>query len=219
MNKTIVKQSLRALFFMTFFSLYCCACSKKTNNSIDNTPVSSADTTLLFVGNSLTYANNLPQLVVNFAKTKGLKIKAEMLALPNYALLDHWADGNLQKMIAAKKYKYVIIQQGPSSQEEGRAWLLDGAAKINALCQNNEAKLAVYMVWPAYDNYYNFDGVIKNYTEAATSTNSILCPVGTVWKEYIDRTKDLSYYGSDMFHPSLKGSEVAAEVIYKAVFK
>jgi hypothetical protein len=180
--------------------------------------VVSSDTTILFVGNSLTYANDLPQTVAHIAKLKGLNIKVETLALPNYALIDHLSDGKLQTMIATKKYNYVIVQQGPSSQPEGREMLLEAAPKIKELCTANGAQLAFYMVWPAHDNYYNFDGVIRNYTEAATMTNSILCPVGTVWKEYIDRTNDLSYYGSDLFHPSLKGTQVAAEVIFDSIF-
>lgn len=177
------------------------------------------DTTVLFVGNSLTYTNDLPKLVADIAKSNGRKIETEMLALPNYALVDHLADRHLQKMMASKKYHYVIVQQGPSSQAEGKAMLLEAAHIIKGMCDANGARLVFFMVWPAYDNYYNFDGVIKNYTEAAVLTNSILCPVGAVWKDYIDRTKDLSYYGSDLFHPSIKGSQLAAEVIFNSMFK
>ena len=204
---------------ISFIFLIALACSKQPPLITENPQPTAADTTILFVGNSLTYSNDMPQLVVKIAQSKGSKIKAEMLALPNYALVDHLADGKLQTMMATKKYKYVIIQQGPSSQSEGRAMLLEAAPLIKEMCDKNEGKLAVYMVWPAYANYSNFEGVIRNYTEAATQTNSILCPVGKVWKEYIDRTQELSYYGSDLFHPSLQGSEVAAEVIYSSLFK
>jgi ABC-type glycerol-3-phosphate transport system substrate-binding protein len=189
----------------------------RQQNKGDSTALS--DTTLLFVGNSLTYSHNMPQMVADFAKTYGRHIKTETLALPNYALVDHLADGKVQGMIASKKYKFVIVQQGPSSQTEGRTLLLEAAPVFKKMCNDNGAELAFYMVWPAYEHYRNFNGVIRNYTDAATLNNAILCPVGTVWKEYIDRTGDLSYYDSDLFHPSVKGSQVAAEVIYKALFK
>lgn len=195
-------------------SFFCFAGNKHTSPAPSHN-----DTILLFVGNSLTYTNDLPQLLVNIAQAKGRKIQAETLALPNYALSDHQADGRVQQMIASKRYKYVIVQQGPSSQAEGRAMLMETAPKLKELCDANNAQLAFFMVWPAYANYNNFDGVISNYTEAATITNSILCPAGTMWKEYIDRTGDLSYYGPDLFHPSLKGSQVAAEAIYHSIFK
>lgn len=174
---------------------------------------------LLFVGNSLTYTNDLPTLVKEIAKSKNKEIEVDMLALPNYALVDHLANGNLQSSINSEKYSFIIVQQGPSSQAEGRALLLEASTIIKKLCDEHNTKLAFYMVWPAYENYYNFDGVIKNYTDAANINNSLLCPVGKVWKDYIDSTGDLSYYGPDNFHPSVKGSEVAAEVIYKSLFE
>jgi hypothetical protein len=200
------------LLSLSFYSIAC-------NKQADPASTVDKDTTLLFVGNSLTYTNDLPLLVKVLAKSKGSSIKVDMLALPNYALLDHLTDGNLQKMIAGKKYSHIIVQQGPSSQAEGRAMLLDAATAIKALCDASNSKLAFYMVWPAHANYTSFDGVIRNYTEAATITHSILCPVGKVWKEYMDKTNDLSYYGPDLFHPSLKGSQVAAEEIFNSLFK
>jgi len=54
---------------------------------------------ILFVGNSLTYTNNLPELVKIEAQTKDLKLKTKMIAFPNYALEDHLNNGNVQKLI------------------------------------------------------------------------------------------------------------------------
>ena len=174
---------------------------------------------ILFIGNSLTYTNDLPALLTNYAKSMDVQIRTSTIAFPNYALLDHLAESNIISALSKTKFKYIIVQQGPSSQAEGRAWLIEGATKLKDLADKNGATLCIFMVWPAYANYYNFDGVIKNHTDAALLTNSILCPVGTAWKEYIDKTNDLSYYGPDLFHPSLKGSQVAAEIIFKSLFK
>ena len=51
------------------------------------------------------------------------------------------------------------------------------------------------------------------------SVDAILCPVGVEWKKYIDRTGDISYYGSDQFHPSEKGTQIEAEIIYNSLFE
>ena len=80
---------------------------------------------ILFIGNSLTYYNNLPELVKQNAKKYDLKVKYEMVAKPNYAIVDHWAEGKVQKLITMKKFDYVILQQGPSSQNEGRQMLIE----------------------------------------------------------------------------------------------
>lgn len=150
---------------------------------------------------------------------KPYRVIADVLAKPNYALEDHWREGRLPLLMASNHYDFVIVQQGPSSQPDGREMLMTYGEKINALCKQTGSRLAFFMVWPAHANYTMFDGVIQNYSDAAAATESILCPVGKVWKQHFTDTQDFSYYGLDQFHPSLKGSEVAADVIASELLK
>jgi hypothetical protein len=179
---------------------------------------SKAGKSILFVGNSLTYTNDLPALVTTLAKQKGITVSTTSLAKPNYALEDHWIDGEMQELIRKHKYDFVVVQQGPSSQADGRIMLMDYGERIKQFCAAHNTKLAFFMVWPARPNLHMFDGVITNYTDAATSTGSLLCPVGSEWKKYFAETGDYSYYGPDQFHPSQKGSESAAAIIVKTLF-
>lgn len=196
--------------FAWFLLLSCTLCSQQPD-------IDEAKTRILFVGNSLTYTNNLPQLVKNVAAKNNLRIHVEMLAYSNYALEDHWNDGQLQDLIATGNFDYVVVQQGPSSQADGKTMLLDYGERIKSLCDAHDTKLAFFMVWPAKVNYHTFSGVISNYTLAASQTNAILCPVGEVWKQYFDSTQDFSYYGPDDFHPSQVGSQRAAEIIFESL--
>jgi lysophospholipase L1-like esterase len=75
------------------------------------------------------------------------------------------------------------------------------------------------MVWPSKQYYHTFDNVIKNHRDVAEKYNAVLCPVGEVWKAHFNETKDFSYYGPDGFHPSVKGSEVAAQLIVDSLFE
>jgi len=172
---------------------------------------------ILFVGNSLTYTNNLPALVQELARKQGIKVLTEMLAKPNYALEDHWLEGEFQRRIASGRLDFVVVQQGPSSQAEGRQMLMEYGQKFAEACESRSARLAFFMVWPSRQYYHTFDGVIKNYTDAAASTGALLCPVGQVWKAYQDSTADFSYYDYDGFHPSLAGSQVAAHIIFESL--
>lgn len=173
---------------------------------------------ILFVGNSLTYTNDLPLLIIKEGKKNGMDIHTTTLALPNYSLKDHWDDEKFQKLMNTNHYDFVVIQQGPSSQEDGRSSLLEFGAKFKKMCTKNGAELVFFMVWPSRLNFQTFDSVIKNYTEAANATGSILCDVGRKWKIYCLLTTDYSFYGSDMFHPSYRGSEFAAVTIYEQLF-
>ena len=207
MNKLIL---LFCALTFTYSNLYS---QPKNRNTVPKT-----DIHILFIGNSLTYTNNLPELVKNRAKQQGIEVVSKMIALPNYAIIDHWNDGEVQNLIASEKYDFVIIQQGPSSQDNGRKSLIEDGKKFSRLCELNNAKLCYFMVWPSLNYYHTFDGVIKNHRDAASLNNSILLPVGEVWKDYFDRTDDFQYYGADGFHPSLEGSQQAAKVIVEYLF-
>jgi len=202
MNKLII---LFCALIITYSDSYS---QQKNSDNASKTGIN-----ILFVGNSLTYTNNLPELVKRSAKLQGIEIDYKMIAFPNYAIIDHWNDGEVQKLIASKKHDFVIIQQGPSSQNNGRNMLIEYGKKYSSLCKLNNTKLCYFMVWPSLNYYHTFDGVIKNYKDAALINNSILLPVGEVWKDYFDRTDDFQYYSSDGFHPSIEGSQIAAKVI------
>jgi len=186
------------------------------DQSTDN--LLNTDYNILFVGNSLTYTNDLPGLVKEKAKEKDLNIGVKSISAGGYAIIDHWNDGLVQIEIKSKKFDFVILQQGPSSQAYGREVLIEYGKKYRDLCIENEAKLAFFMVWPSLDYYETFAGVIKNYQDAASINDAILCPAGKVWKQHFDSTGDFNYYGPDGFHPSVRGSEVAAEVIVASLF-
>lgn len=191
-------------------------CSAQSQASQKN---AERDLQILFIGNSLTYTNNLPQLVRKSLKSNGAKSRVKSIALPNYALSDHWQDGSIQREIGTGNYDFVILQQGPSSQMEGKKILEVYGEKIAGLCAPKGCQLGFFMVWPSMAHYATFDGVIRNYREAANNNKAILFPVGELWKSHFEQTNNFDYYGPDKFHPSKKGSQVAAEIIASILLK
>lgn len=189
-----------------------------TNNPVNTDDLSGTDFNILFVGNSLTYTNDLPELVKQNALLRGITVGTKMIAEPNTAIIDHWIGGKVQVEIVSKQFDFVVIQQGPSSQAYGREVLINYGKKYADLCNENGAKLAYYMVWPSIGWYHTFDDVIRNHRDAAAINEAILCPVGEKWKARFDSTNNFDYYGPDNFHPSLLGSQVAANVIVESLF-
>jgi hypothetical protein len=140
-----------------------------------------------------------------------------MIAEPDYALIDHWNDGLIQIAIRSGSYDYVIVQQGPSSQEFGRAILIEYGKKIKTLCDQNNTKLMYYMVWPSKRYFTSFSQVIHHYYEAAQINNALVCPVGEVLKTRIEQDPRFKFYSSDGFHPSLEGSRFIAQLLYDCI--
>ena len=173
---------------------------------------------VLFLGNSLTYSNNLPQIVELIGAEFSETIETTSLCYPNYAIEDHWNDGKLQKLLREKKFDFVIIQQGPSSQLDGRQMLFDFGEKIQSICKKTNTTLAYFMVWPSKQYYFTFDGVIKNYSDAAKENDADLIPVGIHWKDYSENSDLASLYSRDQFHPSEAGSFLAGLTIFNHMF-
>ncbi|WP_299123187.1 SGNH/GDSL hydrolase family protein [uncultured Tenacibaculum sp.] len=169
---------------------------------------------IMFVGNSLTYSNNMPQILEYIGKQNGTTISTTSICLPNYAIIDHLHDGNVQKQLNKKQYDYILIQQGPSSQAAGKRMLEEDGAKMKTLVSKHQAQLGYFMVWPSVQYYYTFDKVIQNHETAAKKNNALLFPVGKVWKAYNTNKKLSKLYSLDNFHPSKAGSFLAALTIY-----
>jgi hypothetical protein len=56
-------------------------------------------TRVLFIGNSYTYVNNLPELVSKLAASRHLNVETEMVAPGGWRLQDHWEKGDAPKVL------------------------------------------------------------------------------------------------------------------------
>ena len=174
---------------------------------------------VLFVGNSLTYVNNLPEIIAGLARSAKLrKFSYKMVAYPNFSLEDHWNKGEVQKILAKEKWDYVIMQQGPSAFIDGRVVLVEYAKKFAEPIANAGAKPAFYMVWSSADRLQDFAGVSATYKAAAKEVNGLFIPAGEAWLEAWRRDPKLNLYGADRFHPNQAGSYLAALVIYQQLY-
>ena len=169
---------------------------------------------ILYVGNSLTYFNDLPAMVEEIGKLEGVTITTTRFLSPDYALEDHWKEGKWLLEIQAQHYDFVVVQQGPSARPESQKNLMEYIEKFSGECKKNKSRLALYMVWPSKARSFDFESVIKSYTSAARRTSSVLCPAGRAWLVAWSRDPNLPLYGPDEFHPSVMGSFLSAMIIY-----
>jgi len=168
---------------------------------------------VLFIGNSLTYTNDLPGLLRSLLEThQDADVHIESLSYPNWGLPDHWVSGPARARIAAGGWDVVVLQQGPSATE-GRPYLLDYGARFAAEIKQSGAAPAFFMVWPSAQRSFDFDGVSDSYATAARQTGSLLFPGGEAWRMAWEDDERLALYGTDGFHPSLLGSYLAAVVM------
>jgi hypothetical protein len=174
-------------------------------------------TRILFVGNSLTYANDLPAMVCAMARSAGRQAICESVAKPDYGLEEHWNDGEARRAIA-RKWDVVVLQQGPSALPESRRLLISYTRRFDAEIKKAGARTALYMVWPSRARIGDLQGVIQSYAVAADDVKGLLLPAGDAWRAAWAADKALPLYGPDGFHPSPMGTHLAALVIYEQIF-
>jgi len=174
---------------------------------------------VLFIGNSLTAANDLPGLVDALARAApdGPVFASQAVVIPDFSLEDQWARGDALRAIRRGGWSDVVLQQGPSSLPESQALLRDYTKRFDAEIRKVGARTALYMVWPAASRPQDFDGVSASYAAAARDVHGLLLNVGDAWRAAWTRDASLGFYGPDGFHPTPLGSYAAALVIYRGL--
>lgn len=168
---------------------------------------------VLFVGNSLTEGNGLPAMVRTLARQAGQPLTVEAVTFGGFSLEDHWNEGSARRAIARGGWRYVVLQQGPSSLPESRENLLAWAGRFDQAIRQAGARPAFYSVWPDVTRTQFFDDVTESYRQAAARVNGLLLPAGEAWRAAWRRQPSLGLYASDDFHPNERGTYLAALVI------
>jgi hypothetical protein len=171
-------------------------------------------TRVLFIGNSLTYTNDLPAMVEALARAAGdTQLRVASVAFPDFALEDHWNEGTAPRWLRERSWEYVVMQQGssalPASQQHLRAWTTQFAPLIRA----SGAAPVLLMVWPQQNRLFDFTNVLDSYRNAAASVNGIFAPAGDAWSAF--GNYDAMY--ADGLHPTVSGTYLAALCVLERI--
>jgi len=191
---------------------------------------------VLFLGNSYTYVNNLPQMIADAASSTGDTLIFDSYTPGGYTLLAHSTDTTSLAKIAQGTWDYVVLQeqsQLPSFQDYSQFSIgaRDVCSYINKY--NPCARTMFYMtwgrqngdtlncpVWPPVCTYQGMDSLLHlRYMEVALNNNAGVSPVGAVWKYVRQNFPGIVLYQSDGSHPSVAGTYIAACCFYTALFK
>jgi hypothetical protein len=179
-------------------------------------PPASGTLHVLFIGNSLTYTNSLPETIAELSLSTGGAVRIEVrdVSNPGYALEDHWNDARTMDALDAGGWDVVVLQQGPSSLPESQTNLRYWAAQFADRIRKHGARPALFMVWPENTRLSAFDAVRESYRAAADTADADLYPAGEAWRAAWREDSTLAFYGPDGFHPSALGSYLAALTIF-----
>jgi hypothetical protein len=174
---------------------------------------------VLFIGNSLTYGNDLPLIVEELAEAAGEKpLEAVDISQGNTALSDHWFHGLALEQIRKGGWNVVVLQQGPSALEANRDSLRMFTQRFAAEIRKVGARPALYMVWPEQRRFFDYDRAVESYTLAAQDVNGMLFPGGEAMRLVRERDETLPLLASDGYHPSELGSYLVALTMFGIIY-
>ncbi|MDB4883620.1 MAG: hypothetical protein JWL95_2386 [Gemmatimonadetes bacterium] len=175
---------------------------------------------VLFIGNSLTYYNDLPGTLAAIAFTGGETIVVASVTRGGFALMDHVMGTrrtDAVERIRGARWEYVVLQQGPTSRATDRDTLLLAARRLDEPIRAAGARVALYMVWPALADSASFGPVRVAYRETACRVKGDFWPAGEAWRTAWRADPTLRFYGADDFHPSPLGTYLVALVMYERI--
>lgn len=169
---------------------------------------------VLFLGNSLTYANELPHMLAAIAAQAGLSLRTRAITVGGGALEDHYQNRSTRDAVSRGGHALVIMQQGPSSLPESQVHLEQWTRQWAPLIRAGGARPALYMVWPDRSRLAWFDAVHASYSNAALAVDGMFIPAGAAWRLAWEDRPGLPLYDGDDFHPSALGSYTAALTMF-----
>jgi hypothetical protein len=174
---------------------------------------------VLFIGNSLTYTNNMPAMIEALAAQAGLKgrVTCRAVARPNFGLEEHWNSGEALRAIEQGRWTLVVLQQGPTSLPASQAVLREYAKMFAFEIKKSGSRVALFSVWPPRGRAGFFDAVPASYVRAAQDVGGRVVPVGEGWRAAWRRDASLPLHAADGFHPSPMGTYLGALMFFQQI--
>jgi len=177
---------------------------------------------VLFLGNSYTYDNNLPQTVAELARAgHQCTLDVRMIAPDGARLEDHWNDANTRAVVRDEHWDFVVLQEQSTlgaARPTTDQFFLPFAKTWAEEIHRAGAEPVFYMTWARERAPQDQAFISDAYLRAAKETKSSVAPVGIAWERVRRIYPFIALYETDGSHPSPAGSYLAACVIYATLF-
>jgi len=175
---------------------------------------------VLFVGNSLTYVGNLPAVFDALSGRSESDMASDMIVAPGATLTERVADGTVERALATRKYRFVVLQErggdlacgfGPqvcaNAQEALRV--------LAHLARTYAAKpilLGTYQGTPAASRR-----VASAEAAAAAEVGIPYVRVAEPFMQLRDRNPRMSWFAADGMHPGADLTLLEAILLFREV--
>jgi hypothetical protein len=186
---------------------------------------------ILFLGNSYTYTNDLPDLLKQLAAAANQAIVAEAIAEPGWQLQEHATSEDSFDARAAQAWRYVVLQEQsviPAIPAERASSMFPAVRSLAEQLAPIGRQPLLFMTWgrergmpeSGFADYASMQTAISTgYLTIAAELDIAIAPVGEAWRTIVTQHPSIRLWDDDGSHPSLAGSFLAACVFYTVLYR
>jgi hypothetical protein len=187
---------------------------------------------VLFIGNSITYFNDMPLLFESMAEDQGHSVDISMYAPGGTGFVHHYIDPNVHSLLNSTVWDIVVLQPG-SGESAGASYPVSttiqrGQIILDSIYAHSPcAKVYLYQIpygvvsASDYANYFSVqDIIIGNLHQMADALEVQLIPAGAAARTYYTNSPNIFLHNTyNDIHPSLAGSFLTAATAYSSIFQ
>ncbi|MBQ1847565.1 MAG: hypothetical protein II135_06130 [Clostridia bacterium] len=174
---------------------------------------------ILFIGNSHTYMNDMPELVRQAIESASNEpCQAVMLAYSGRTLKWHIDEEyfSARYNILYGGFDYCVMQERahpmPPYEETSQSVI-----RLTELCRRSGTVPVLFETWAEKAKPENQAAMNERYRMLSLKCGALLAPVGEVWSAAAKELKDADLYYKDGEHASLFGTYLTATVLTKTL--
>ncbi|MEQ1760835.1 MAG: SGNH/GDSL hydrolase family protein [Vicinamibacterales bacterium] len=183
---------------------------------------------VLFVGNSFTFFNNLPEVVAGIATSlpRGPSIEPTMFATGGMTLQWYWAAGKAAAEIDRQKWDFVVLQEQSAlgaGTEVGNGALSppglfhESVRKFVPRIRAGGSTPLLLMTWARLSRPDDQALLTSAYESIGQELGVTVSPAGLAWQEARRLWPTLSLHVADGSHPNPTGTYLTACVLYATI--
>lgn len=191
---------------------------------------------ILFLGNSYVYYNDLPAMLTNLALSGGHNLFVDSITkggamLGEFLREDSELCCSLADKLEDKKWDFVVLQeqsQVPAIPDKRKELMYPSIRLLNKRIQDNGGKTVLFMTWGRHfgdieNGFEDFESMQESlkvgYTTISEEIKALLAPVGIAWSNAKKIDDNIALWVEDCSHPSVMGTYLTACVFYALLLK
>lgn len=185
---------------------------------------------VLFIGNSYTSSNGLPDMLERMARSDGYRVDVAMVAPGGWTLADHLGSTETLEKIRGNEWEFVVLQEQsviPSLVDTRERQMYPAVRQLHEEIKAVGADTVLFMTWGRRDgfpseghrDFTSMQAALEaGYLKIGNELNLAIAPVGVSWRNGLRSAPELDLWVEDGSHPNREGTYLAACVLYAVIF-